>query len=158
MDRPKMLYCTHKSYLIRLCYRDSFAKESEMAFAKMALCMAGVLIMFRVFCFVNTQQCSNKGSESSQLGMMLQRHIFKRVTGPVMNYICLQMCEGDVRCQSFNYVISDESCELNNRTKEARPKDYVPDSDRFYFGRYSGRGYWVFLLFFADMNHKIRNT
>ncbi|XP_078345652.1 uncharacterized protein LOC144631135 [Oculina patagonica] len=110
-----------------------------MAFAKVALCMAGVLVMFRMFCYVATEQYSKKGREDSQLGMMLERHIFKRITGPVMNYICLLECEADIRCQSFNYVISDESCELNDRTKEARPEDYVPNSDRFYFGRYRGR-------------------
>ena len=31
-------------------------------------------------------------------------------------------------------------CELNNRTKEARPEDFVPDSDRYYFGREWQRG------------------
>ncbi len=136
----KILYNTHKSVLLRLACRDSFAKEFKMAFAKMALCMAGVLVMFRMFCYVATEQYSKKGREDSQLGMMLERHIFKRITGPVMNYICLLECEADIRCQSFNYVISDESCELNDRTKEARPEDYVPNSDRFYFGRYRGRG------------------
>ncbi|XP_078382733.1 pancreatic secretory granule membrane major glycoprotein GP2-like [Oculina patagonica] len=30
-------------------------------------------------------------------------------------------------------------CELNNRTKEARPEDFVPDSDRYYYGRVRNR-------------------
>ena len=111
-----------------------------MAFAKLVLCMTAVLVMFRMFCQVATQQCSDQGRESSQLGMMLQRHIYRRITGPVLNYMCLQECVADVKCQSFNFVVSKEMCELNNRTKEARPEDYVPNSDRFYYGLFQGRG------------------
>ena len=70
--------------------------------------------------------------------MMLQRHVFKRITG--LSYVCLKECRLDLRCQSFNYVISKEMCELNNRTKEARPEDYVSDSDRYYLKRDTGRG------------------
>ena len=53
---------------------------------------------------------------------------------------CLDKCDDHVRCQSFNYVISQGICELNNRTKEARPEDFVPDSDRFYIKRFRERG------------------
>ena len=61
----------------------------------------------------------------------------KQTTNPLK---CVEKCNHDVRCQSFNYVISRGICELNNRTKEARPEDFVPDSDRFYVGRLDGRG------------------
>ena len=37
---------------------------------------------------------------------------------------CVDMCSHDVRCQSFDYVISQRICELNNRTKEARTEDF----------------------------------
>ena len=57
---------------------------------------------------------------------------------------CLQKCEDDVRCQSFNYVITRGICELNNRTKEARPQDFDTDSDRFYIKRFIERGITVF--------------
>ena len=33
------------------------------------------------------------------------------------------------RRQSFNLVISLLTCEFNNRTKEARPEDFIPNSD-----------------------------
>ena len=38
-------------------------------------------------------------------------------------------------------------CELNNRTKEARPEDFVANSERFYIKRLDGRGIilWVFI-------------
>ena len=38
------------------------------------------------------------------------------------------------------YVISRHLCELNSRTKEARPEDYVQDADRVYLTRPSERG------------------
>ena len=120
-------------------FKDSLAKKSsEMAFVKKVFYVAAVLGMLQVFCRVETQQCRSERREASQLGMMLQRHIFKRMTEP--SYICLKECYRDVRCQSFNYVISKEMCELNNRTKEARPEDFVPNSDRYYFKRDMGRG------------------
>ena len=91
---------------------------------------------------VTAQQCSpsEQKREASILGMMLQGHIFKKITGATLGNVCLQECYRDVRCQSFNFVIYQEMCELNNRTKEARPEDFVPNSDRYYFRRDWGRG------------------
>ena len=53
---------------------------------------------------------------------------------------CVDKCNDDVRCQSFNYVITRGICELNDRTKEARPGDFVADSERVYLTRLSKRG------------------
>ena len=84
--------------------------------------------------------------EYSNRGMMLKGHTFiKENTGIWLN--CLDKCDDDVRCQSFNYAISQGICELNNRTKEARPEDFVPDSDRFYIKRFRERG---IVLFFEN--------
>ena len=82
------------------------------------------------------QQC---GAELSALGMMLQRHIYKKTVAKI-GHECLFVCRQENRCQSFNFVISEGICELNNRTKEARPEDYVPNSDRYYFRRDWKRG------------------
>ena len=79
-------------------------------------------------------------TEYSISGMMLRRHIYKMIMGAPLGNVCLQECYLDVRCQSFNYVISKGTCELNNRTKEARPEDFVPNSDRYYFKRDLNRG------------------
>ena len=49
-------------------------------------------------------------------------------------------CEEEVKCQSYNFVIGDKVCELNNRTKEARPEDFKPDQTRFYMKRATNRG------------------
>ena len=61
---------------------------------------------------------------------------------------CLRECYTDVRCQSFNYVFTQDICELSNRTKEARPEDYVPNPERFYFKRDYKRGLYIFFVFF----------
>ncbi|PFX21003.1 Tetratricopeptide repeat protein 28 [Stylophora pistillata] len=73
--------------------------------------------------------------EVSISGMMLQKHIFKTITGAAFGDVCLLECYRDVRCQSFNYVFTQDKCELSNRTKEARPEDFVPNSERYYFRR-----------------------
>ena len=109
-----------------------------MAFFKKVFYLAAVLGMSQLFCKVEAQQCSKLSKEASQFGMKLQRHTFKWMKEP--SYVCLKECRLDSRCQSFNYVISKEISELNNRTKEARPADFVPDPDRYHFRRDIGRG------------------
>ncbi|XP_078353874.1 microfibril-associated glycoprotein 4-like [Oculina patagonica] len=80
-----------------------------------------------------TQRCSV--TETSIYGMMLRRHIFKTIAGASRGDVCLLECYRDIRCQSYNYVISKRMCELNDRTKEARPEDFIPASHRYYFRR-----------------------
>jgi len=101
-----------------------------------------VLLVSRMLYTVDAQQCITRGGYSIR-GMMLNGHTFiKEKTGIWLN--CLDKCDDDVRCQSFNYVISQSICELNNRTKEARPEDFVPDSGRLYIKRFRERGIFLF--------------
>ncbi|KAL9961273.1 hypothetical protein ACROYT_G030182 [Oculina patagonica] len=93
--------------------------------------IAAQLLLCQLVCEISAQQCEG---EYSIFGMMLKKHIFKTIKTS-NSPECIQACSNDVRCQSFNYVISQYMCELNNRTKEARPEDYVPDSGRYYYGR-----------------------
>ena len=83
-----------------------------------------------------TQQCR---SETSILGWMLQGHIYK-TTQADRPHACVFACYKDDRCQSLNWVISLLTCEFSNRTKEARPEDFIPNADRSYFKRESDRG------------------
>ena len=46
----------------------------------------------------------------------------------------------ELTCQSYNYVIAGKLCELNNRTKEAKPGDFVRHDTRFYVRRWKNRG------------------
>ena len=97
-----------------------------------------VFLMSQMLDKLDAQQCVIRG-EYSIRGMMLKGHTFIEEKAAIwLN--CLDKCDDDVRCQSFNYVISKGICELNNRTKEARPESFVPDSDRFYITRFRERG------------------
>ena len=96
------------------------------------------LVMSVMFYELDAQQCIIRG-EYTIRGMMLKGNTFiQEKTEIWLN--CLDKCDDDIRCQSFNYVISQDICELNNRTKEARPEDFVPDSDRLYVTRMRERG------------------
>ena len=77
--------------------------------------------------------------EYSIKNMMLRQHIFKEMKTP-SSLECLMLCKEDVRCQSFNYVINQDICELNNRTKEAAPKNFVQNFKRYYVGLVTNRG------------------
>ena len=96
------------------------------------------LVMSQMFYELDAQQCIIRGEDIIH-GMMLKVHTFvEEKTAIWLN--CLDKCDDDIRCQSINYVISQDICELNNHTKEARPEDFVPDSDRLYIKRFRERG------------------
>ena len=71
--------------------------------------------------------------------MFLRGHTFKTSTVGCPAG-CYLMCEEELTCQSYNFVIGHKVCELNNRTKEARPEDFMPDPTRFYIKRSKNRG------------------
>ena len=95
-----------------------------------------------------TQKCLASGrSESSIIGWMLRGHVYDTLLAE-LPFTCIFKCREDNRCQSFNWVISLLTCEFNNRTKEARPEDFIPNPERSYYPRdlkrgepaYQGRG------------------
>ena len=102
-----------------------------------------VLVMCQMLYEVSAENC--KQSEYSIFGMMLRGHTFKKLNTQ-MALECLHACNDDFRCQSFNYVFSQRMCELNNRTKEARPESFVPDSERYYFRRDKKRGKLLYAI------------
>ena len=100
-----------------------------------------LLVVCPMFCGATALQCSQ--AESSIYGMKLKGHVIKTITGISLGGLCLQECYRDVRCQSYNFLISRATCELNDRTKEARPENFVPDPERYYFRRDINRGEFV---------------
>ena len=87
-----------------------------------------------------TQKCPAGGrSESSIVGWMLRGHVYDTLLAE-LPFACVFKCREDNRCQSFNWVISLLTCEFNNRTKEARPEDFIPNPDRSYYRRDLKRG------------------
>ena len=88
---------------------------------------------------VTAQQCTGGGSEESIFGWMLEGHIYKTMFAE-LPHKCVLWCRKDDRCQSLNWIISLSMCEFSNRTKEARPADFIPNPDRFYFRKDKNRG------------------
>ena len=70
---------------------------------------------------------------------MLKNHTFKTFQARPLSIDCIEACTSDVRCQSFNYFMANGICEINNRTKNARPKDFV-DNVEIYYMEKSQRG------------------
>ena len=134
------LFFNHFIHRTAVYYLDITESESaKMMTLQCVNIIAVFLLCQQAFVESAVEECSGD-AEYSVLGMMLRRHIFKKITGAPLGNVCLRECYRDVRCQSFNYVISQDTCELNNRTKEARPEDFVPNSDRYYFRRDKDRG------------------
>ena len=77
--------------------------------------------------------------ERSINGMALQGFVFKRFSVRAFHE-CDISCEREPICQSYNYVVGENSCELNNRTKEARPEHFLSDPARVYLRRLRNRG------------------
>ena len=88
-------------------------------------------------------QCNT--AEKSVSGKALKGHTYKtkRVQDP---YECLVPCNNEVACQSYNYVITGKICELNDRTNEGKPDDFVPDGTRFYVRKWKNRGRHISVL------------
>ncbi|CAH3141590.1 unnamed protein product [Pocillopora meandrina] len=71
-------------------------------------------------------------------GMALKRSVFRRwsVAAP---HLCDVKCGQEIACQSYNYNRKYQICELNNRTKEARPENLLSAPSWFYIRRLNGR-------------------
>ena len=117
-------------------YEISLTEKNESMLMTVRFCILIVLCMCYV-CEVFAQQC--KEDEHAISGMMLRGHTFRTMRSSIA-FECHQACYNDFRCHSFNYVISEELCELNNRTKEARPENFVPNSERYYVRSNKKRG------------------
>ena len=78
---------------------------------------------------LTSQQCGTDLYSIYQ--MMLKGHTFKTLKIKPGTLECREACLADVRCQSYNVMVKG-ICELSNRTKEARPEDFVKDLERYY--------------------------
>ena len=72
-------------------------------------------------------------------GGALLHHVYQTLRVPGSIY-CLHACDADIRCQSINHVVHGEICELNNRTKEARPDALTIDDTKVYMKKFRKRG------------------
>ena len=61
--------------------------------------------------------------------------------------ICIKSCQIEPRCQSINYVMKENICELNNRSKKARPEHFMTDEGRIYMTVPFNKGKCLFFIF-----------
>ena len=129
------------NYLLRmqLLFMTFFFFSSVKMTASYTISIAFLFMLSQTFTETLSQQCINGGSEKSISGWRLQNHVYKTLKAN-FGYECVLICRQDGRCQSFNWVISLNMCEFSDRTKEARPEDFVPDPDRYYYRRDMNRG------------------
>ena len=100
------------------------------------------LFLFASF-FMNCVSASEQCREERSInGMALQGFVFKKFLVRALHE-CDVSCETEITCQSYNFIIGQNSCEMNNRTKEARPENFRSDPARFYKRRLSHRGMYT---------------
>ena len=95
---------------------------------------SAAILLSRIGVIGTDDQCN-----TGEAGMFLNGHTFKTVQVG-LPYECSGACDQEARCQSYNVLFSRNLCELNSRTKEARPNDFLPDLNRFYRKRTLNRG------------------
>jgi len=102
-------------------------------------------------------------AEPAIYGKALKGYTFKTSVLP-SSIGCLLDCHYEDRCQSYNYIIKTNICEMNNRTKEAKPDQFVSDPDRFYMKRGAHRSKVVvirnrkYLWCYLSLNLMFRET
>lgn len=99
--------------------------------------------VFFVFLSLSALSSFSRGSQcpiqEPIYGKALKDYTFKTLPGR-SHFDCLYHCHYEVKCQSYNYDMKDKICEMNNRTKEAKPLNFVTDPARFYMRRGTHRG------------------
>ena len=84
-------------------------------------------------------------------GMALKGFVLKRMT-VAAPHICDILCERETICQSYNFNRKEQICELNHRTKDARPENFRSDPAWFYIRRLNGRGKYSTKHFIIILN------
>ena len=109
-----------------------------MIWSKQILVFAELIVVSLMFRNIAAQQCGIDTYSIYQ--KMLKGHTFKTFQARPLSFECTEACNSDVRCQSYNYLVFKGICELNNRTKEARPEDFVQNAERYYMAKAQNRG------------------
>ena len=147
--------------IFRICFQLSvnqhFLLPDKVDMASLWL-LSTLVIFCQIIKLTEALQC---GSEGSISGWMLQKHIYKTIHVD-KGIDCVLICQNDNRCQSLNFAMRLRICELNDRTKEARPEHFVPNPDRHYFKRYIKRGEWKqdnqMIQLFFPVNPRVEET
>ena len=90
-----------------------------------------ILLLSYKCCVESADHCP---AQQPVYGMALKGFTFKTLVA-TSEFECLVYCHYEDRCQSFNYATRTNICEMNNRTKDAKPEQFVSDPGRFYSRR-----------------------
>ena len=63
----------------------------------------------------------------------LINHAFKKSSDIYSATGCLKLCQEDVKCWSFNFGVSEGSCEINNATAVDYPMDFIDKHGYIYY-------------------------
>ena len=110
--------------------------------------LSPVAMYFKVLCmvciFVFKWRCRGETVDQCPAQETISNHALKGYTFKTIKvsspFECLYHCHYEDRCQSYNYLNAEDICEMNNRTKEAKPNQFVPDQRRLYKKRRAHRG------------------
>ena len=127
---PVFLVSLQKKILLTDVYEFRFSGKMLWIFRYFLVCVSFTNLV------TAEDQCR---IEINIRGMALKGFAFKRmaVAAP---HICDILCEREIICQSYNFNRKEQICELNNRTKDARPENFRSDPAWFYIRRLNGRG------------------
>ena len=110
----------------------SLVDDSRMIF-QMVLVLVSLVLSVYVVPFIQST-CLTSLSNT-----VLKDHVISSFSTSIINE-CWQACKDDGRCQSLNFFLKQQLCEINNRTIELAPKDAVQASYTSYFDNpYKGK-------------------
>ena len=104
-----------------------------------------VLLLFALCCKCQGETADQCPAQQPIYGKALKGFTFKTLVSPSA-FGCLVDCHEEDRCQSYNYVTKKSICEINNRTKEAKPEQFVSDPERFYMTRGAHRSKLILII------------
>lgn len=143
--------------LLMVTLKEAFTPQKLQSEGHKGLRMVLVVFVVSSICgnITLAQQCGIKSDSYSIYQKMLKGHTYKTFKTWTRSFDCRDACSSDVRCQSYNFVFLRDTCELNNRTKQARPNDFVIDIERYYMERIS-RGEEIILWNAHTQHYYIR--
>ena len=107
-------------------------------------------VLCMVFIFAFKGRCRGGTADQCPAQETISKHALKGYTFKTIKvsspFECLYHCHYEDRCQSYNYLNAEDICEMNNRTKEAKPNQFVPDQRRLYKKRRAHRGDLIIYL------------
>ena len=95
-----------------------------------------VLVIYLFVCLTKVTVFSNQECRSveSISDFALFRHTYRQMSGTRIES-CAAMCDADLLCYSFNYVVPAMTCELNNSSRRADSGNFLRRSGSVYLDK-----------------------